>query len=364
MRKFLFALGMCLVSLHAWAGVRIKDITALHGSSDSQLIGYGLVVGLQGTGDTLRNVPFAEQSLQSMLDRMGLNVRGNSLRSRDVAAVMVTAELPPGASAGSRIDVTVSALGDSTSLMGGTLLLSTLAGIDTQIYATAQGPVSVTGFEAAGQAETLSQGVPTAGHISNGALVGRQSPPAPDEGTVLLELKNPDDATVIRVVDAINAYARQRYGHRVAFEQDTRSIAMVRPPQISRTRFMAEIGELTVIPDSVARVVVDARTGTVVIGQDVQISTVAVTHGTLTVRVNETPTVSQPGPLSFGKTVVTPQTKIDVNQSGGQVAIIGGTSLRTLVAGLNRIGLKPTGIIAILQAIKTAGALQAELVVQ
>jgi flagellar P-ring protein precursor FlgI len=364
MRRLFLILIACLVSAQAAAAVRIKDISSLQGVRDNQLLGYGLVVGLQGVGDTLRNAPFTEQAMQSMLDRMGINVRNTSLRARNVAAVIVTADLPPAAGVGTRIDVTVSSLGDATSLMGGTLVLTTLAGADGQTYAVAQGAVSVTGFDAAGQGQTLTQGVPTAGLISNGALVERSLPPMRDNGVLTLELKNPDFKTAVRVADAINYYGRERFHKRVAVEQDFRTITLFRPPEIGLTRFMADVGELLVEPDTVARVVLDSRTGTIVIGQDVQISTVAVTHGTLSVRVNETPQVSQPGPLSNGKTVVTPQTQIDANQSGGQMAIIGGTSLRALVAGLNRIGLKPPGIIAILQAIKTAGALQADLVVQ
>jgi flagellar P-ring protein precursor FlgI len=364
MGRFFLVLIACLVGAQAVAAVRIKDISSLQGVRDNQLIGYGLVVGLQGVGDTLRNAPFTEQAMQSMLDRMGINVRNATLRSRNVAAVVVTADLPPAAGVGSRIDVTVSSLGDATSLMGGTLVLTTLAGADGQTYAVAQGAVSVTGFDAAGQAQTLTQGVPTAGLISNGALVERSLPPIRDGGVLTLELKNPDYKTAVRVADAINYYARERFHRRVAYEQDFRTITLFRPADVGVTRFMAEIGDLLIEPDMVARVVLDSRTGTIVIGQDVQISTVAVTHGTLSVRVNETPQVSQPGPLSNGKTVVTPQTQIEANQTGGQMAIIGGTSLRALVAGLNRIGLKPPGIIAILQAIKTAGALQADLVVQ
>ena len=364
MGRFLLVLIVCLVGAQAAAAVRIKDISTLQGVRDNQLIGYGLVVGLQGVGDTLRNAPFTEQAMQSMLDRMGINVRNATLRSRNVAAVVVTADLPPAAGVGSRIDVTVSSLGDATSLMGGTLVLTTLAGADGQTYAVAQGAVSVTGFDAAGQAQTLTQGVPTAGLISNGALVERSLPPVRDGGVLTLELKNPDYKTAVRVADAINYFARERFHKRVAYEQDFRTITLFRPAEVGVTRFMAEVGDLLIEPDMVARVVLDSRTGTIVIGQDVQISTVAVTHGTLSVRVNETPQVSQPGPLSNGKTVVTPQTQIEANQTGGQMAIIGGTSLRALVAGLNRIGLKPPGIIAILQAIKTAGALQADLVVQ
>jgi flagellar P-ring protein precursor FlgI len=364
MRRLLLALAACLIAAPALAAVRIKDISSLQGVRDNQLIGYGLVVGLAGVGDTLRNAPFTEQAMQSMLDRMGINVRNTALRARNVAAVVVTADLPSAAGVGSRIDVTVSSLGDATSLMGGTLVLTTLSGADGQTYAVAQGAVSVTGFDAAGQGQTLTQGVPTAGLISNGALVERSLPPMHDVGVLTLELKNPDFKTAVRVADAINYFSRERYHKRVAFEQDFRTITLFRPADVGVTRFMAEIGDLLIEPDMAARVVLDSRTGTIVIGQDVQISTVAVTHGTLSVRVNESPQVSQPAPLSDGKTVVTPQTQIEANQTGGQMAIIGGTSLRALVAGLNRIGLKPPGIIAILQAIKTAGALQADLVVQ
>ena len=336
----------------------------MRGARDDQLIGYGLVVGLQGTGDTLRNVPFTEQAIQAMLDRMGVNVRGTALRNRNVAAVIVTADLPAGMDIGSRLDVTVSALGDAPSLMGGTLLLTQLSGTDGEVYASAQGAVSVTGFDVAGQAQTLSQGVPTAGRISNGAIIDKAVPAPPDELRLILELKNPDYNTAVRIVDAVNTYSQRQFRRRSAFEMGSRAVELFRPPEISVTRYMAEIGELAVEPDTAARVVLDARTGTVVIGQDVQISTVAVTHGTLSVRVTETPTVSQPAPRSQGQTVVTPRTQIDVEQQGGQVAIVGGASLRTLVNGLNRIGVKPSGIIAILQAIKTAGALQAELIVE
>jgi flagellar P-ring protein precursor FlgI len=364
MRRLLIALLVCALASSAAAAVRIKDVTALRGASDSQLIGYGLVIGLAGSGDSMRSSPFTQQALGAMLDRMGINVRGSTLANRNVAAVIVTADLPAGLDIGSRLDVTVSALGDSSSLMGGTLLLTQLSASDGQVYADAQGAVSVTGFDVAGQAQTLSQGVPTAGQIPNGAIIQRAIPPPPDELRMTLELKNPDYTTAVRIVDAINGYSQRRFRRRSAFEATNRTVELFRPPEISVTRYMAEIGELPVEPDTVARVVIDSRTGTVVIGQDVQISTVAVTHGTLSVRVNETPVASQPAPFSQGKTVEQPRTTIDAQQDGGQVAIVGGSSLRTLVGGLNRIGVKPSGIIAILQAIKTAGALQADLVVQ
>jgi flagellar P-ring protein precursor FlgI len=363
MRRLILALALCLLAAPVGA-VRIKDISVLRSSHDSQLVGYGLVVGLQGSGDTLRNAPFTEQSVQAMLEHLGLDVHGASLRNRNVAAVIVTTDLAAGMEPGSRLDVTVSALGDAPSLMGGTLLLTQLQAADGTIYASAQGAVSVTGFETQGQGETLSQGVPTAGRIPNGAIVEHELPGFADELRSMLELKNPDYATAVRIVDAINAYSRERFRAHAAYEVDSRRVELFRPRNVSFARFMAEVGELQVEPDMPARVVLDARTGTVVVGQDVQISTVAVTYGTLTVRVAEQPRVSQPAPFSNGRTVVTPNTRIDVEQGGGPIAIVGGSSLRALVSGLNRIGVKPPGIIAILQAIKTAGALQADLVIQ
>ena len=365
MRRSLAVLAVCALIPDAHAAVRIKDIATLSGLRDNQLVGYGLVVGLLGTGDTMRNAPFTEQSMQSMLDKMGINVRGISLRARNVAGVIVTAHLPALTGRGTPIDVTVSSLGDATSLLGGTLVLTPLIGGDGQTHAVAQGPVSVSGSAAVGQAESYTQGVPTAGRIANGAIVELEAPN--DFGTtnaLSLDLKNPDFKTSIRIADAINQYTRERFHMRAAQEQDLRRVALVCPPSVNTTRFMAEIGDLLVEPDSPARVVIDERTGTVVIGQDVQISTVAVTHGSLTVRITETPTASQPAPLSNGKTVVLPSTNIDSEEPKGQLQIVGGTTLRTLVKGLNQIGLKPSGIIAILQAIKSAGALQADLIAQ
>ncbi|WP_370638375.1 flagellar basal body P-ring protein FlgI [Aurantimonas sp. VKM B-3413] len=345
--------------------VRIKDITTVRGVRANQLVGYGLVIGLQGTGDSMRNSPFTEQSLQSMLDRMGVNIRSQSSRGKNVAAVTVTAELPAFIGTGSRIDVTVSSLGDASSLMGGTLVMTPLYGADGEIYAVAQGAVAVSGFATQGDSEKLTQGVPTAGRVPNGALVEREVPGQfNDDGRLAVELLNPDFKTAIRVVDIINDYAVKRWGVAVAQEEDLRTVHLRRPKKVSSTRFIAEIGDLRVTPDQPAKVVIDERTGTVVIGRDVQISTVALTHGNLTVRISEMPQVSQPAPLSDGQTVVTSDTIVQVEQDGGNFAFVGGANLETVVRGLNRIGLKPTGIIAILQAIKTAGALQAELVVQ
>jgi flagellar P-ring protein precursor FlgI len=365
MRVLVFALALCFVSAPVWADTRIKDIVSIQGVRANQLVGYGLVIGLNGTGDSLRNSPFTEQSLQSMLDRMGINVRNAKARTRNIAAVIVTAELPAFIGKGSRVDVTVSSLGDATSLAGGSLILTPLIAADNQIYAVAQGPLAVSGYSSQGKAESVTQGVPTTGRIPNGGLIEREGPGRfADEKVLVLELRNPDFNTAVSVADAINAYSQQRYGVKVAREEDLRSITLQRPFYVGATRFMAELGELYVRPDVPARVVIDERTGTIVIGKDVQISTVAVAHGNLTVRVTEQPKVSQPLPFSKGETVVTPDTTVSVDERGGNLAIVRGTNLNTLVGGLNRIGLKPNGIIAILQAIKSAGALQADLVVQ
>jgi flagellar P-ring protein precursor FlgI len=344
---------------------RIKDIVSVGGVRANQLVGYGLVIGLNGTGDSLRNAPFTDQSLQSMLDRMGVNIRKAQAKTRNIAAVIVTAELPAFIGRGSRIDVTVSSLGDATSLVGGSLVMTPLSGPDAQIYAVAQGPVAVSGFQVGGAAETLTQNVPTSARIPNGALVEREPPSRFGEDRYLvLELRNPDFATAVRVADTINAYSLARYRQRTAQERDLRTVTLIQPRSVGAARFIAEIGSLPIQPDSPARVVVDERTGTIVIGNDVRISTVAVAHGNLTVRVTETPQASQPLPFSEGETVVLPDTQVTADQAGGKVAVVAGANLQMLVSGLNRMGLKPASIIAILQAIKSAGALQADLVVQ
>src|SRR3954453_21226974 len=374
-RTFVLALSLVLSAACAQAAVRIKDIADIRGLRENQIVGYGLVIGLNGTGDTLRNAPFTEQSLQSMLDNMGINVRGDTtnptarpttLRTRNVAAVMVTADLLPSIEPGERMDVTVSSLGDATSLLGGTLVMTPLRAADGAVYAVAQGSVTIAGYSVQGQAQSVSQGTPTAGRIPNGALIEREVQGRLHEMDYLvLELKNPDFVTATRILDVINRYAGGRYRSQIAFERDYRAIVLSKPRFIGPVRFLAEIGELTVEPDTPARVVINERTGTVVIGRDVRISTVAVTHGNLSVRVTETPVVSQPSPFSpQGQTVVVPRTSVEVNEPGAQVAILSGVALQRLVRGLNQIGLKPSGIIAILQAIKTAGALQAEVVVQ
>lgn len=364
-RRLLIAGVFVLCAITTAHGARVKDIVSVNGVRANQVVGYGLVIGLNGSGDSLRNSPFTEQAMQSMLDRMGINARTIKPRSKNVAAVIVTAELPAFIGRGARIDVTVSSLGDATSLAGGSLVMTPLYGPDNQIYAVAQGPVAVTGFAASGANEKITQNVPTAARIPNGGIVERE-PPAQfgNEKYIVLELHNPDFNTAVRVADVINTYGEEHYGYKPARERDLRSITLIKPGSIGAARFLAEVGELVAEPDTPARVVVDERTGTIVIGRDVQISTVAVAHGTLTVRVTDTPLISQPDPWAEGRTVVDAETQITADQAGGKVAVVKGTNLHMLVAGLNRMGLKPPNIIAILQAIKSAGALQADLVVQ
>lgn len=366
MRRTLVIAAVFLTVTPAAALVRIKDITYPHGPRDYQLVGYGVVVGLQGTGDTLRNTPFTEQAASSMLDRMGVNVRpNNTMRTRNMAAVMVTASLPPFTNWGSTVDVTVSSMGDATSLMGGTLVLTSLSGVDGLVYALAQGPIAVSGFSAQGSNETLTHGVATVGRIPNGATIEREPPrPTTDDGSLILQLRNPDYATSVHIADAVNGYTRRRYKASLARERDNRSVALALPKNCHATRFLAEIGELKIEVETPARVVIDERTGTVVIGEDVQISRVAVTHGALTIRITETPEVSQPAPFAAGRTVVTNQTTISAGEQEAKVAILAGPTLKQLVRGLNQVGLRPSGVISILQAIKSAGALQADLIIQ
>ena len=344
---------------------RIKDIAQLQSARDNQLVGYGLVIGLQGTGDSLRNSPFTEQSIRAMLQNLGIATEGGQARAKNVAAVIVTANMPPFVQSGARIDINVSSMGDATSLQGGTLVMTPLKAADGEIYAVGQGSIIVSGFTAQGQAEQVTQGVPTAGRVPNGALVERAVAAEFEDDTVLtLQLRNPDFSTAIRIADAINDYTGQRFGMRVAAERDARTVSIKKPKGISAARFYAEIENLMVESDTPARVVVDSRTGTIVIGNQVRISRVAISHGTLTVRITEAPTVVQPEPFSRGVTAVEPNTAIEVNQPNARVALLDGPDLETLVSGLNRLGVKPDGIIAILQGIKSAGALQADLVVQ
>ena len=365
MRWLFAALVLAAASTTAIATTRVKDITDVQGIRDNQLVGYGLVVGLAGTGDTMRNAPFTEQSARSMLQRLGVGVPEGSVRSRNIAAVVVTAKLPPFVSTGERIDVTVSSLGDATSLSGGTLVMTPLSAADGRAYAVAQGAVSITGFAASGQAESLSQGVATGGRIPNGALIEREL--AADFNaaeTLSLKIRSPDFQTAAAVADVINAFADKSYGGKIADVIDFRTVSITRPKDVTASRLMAELGGLPVEVDTPARIVIDEKTGTIVIGANVRVSPVAVAHGNITIRVTETPTIVQPAPQSDGETATEPSTQVSAEQKDSKVAMLQGPSLDRLVYGLNRMGLKPSGIIAILQAIKTAGALQADRVIQ
>ncbi|AWK88246.1 flagellar biosynthesis protein FlgA [Azospirillum thermophilum] len=344
------------------AQTRVKDLVTFDGVRRNQLIGYGLVVGLNGTGDRLINTPFTEQSLKGMLERLGINTRDEVLRTRNAAAVMVTATLPPFSRQGTTIDVTVSALGDATSLLGGTLLVTPLLGADGQAYAVAQGSLSVSGFSAAGAAASVTKGVPTSARIANGAIVERELKFALDDiGAVRMALRNPDFTTANRIADAVNA----RLGGGSARVLDSTTVDVRIPPQFhgAVARLIGEVEQLSVRPDGIARVVVDERSGTIVIGDDVRVSRVAITQGNLTVRVVETPQVSQPQPFSNGQTVVVPRTDVQVQEGNGRqfVTLGGNVSLQQLVNGLNALGVGPRDMVSILQAIKAAGALHADL---
>ena len=363
-RRLFLALAICLAAAPA-AAVRIKDISVLRGARDSQLVGYGLVVGLQGSGDTIGNAPFTQQSIQAMLEHLGLDVHGASLRNRNVASVIVTTDLAAGIEVGARLDVTVSALGDAPSLMGGTLLLTQLQSADGAVYASAQGAVSVTGFETAGQGETLSQGVPTAGRIPNGAIVEHEVPASPDELRSMLELKNPDYATAVRIVDAINAYSRERFRAHAAYEVDSR-IGRIVPPAQCLVRAVHGRGRRTAGRAGHGRAGGSRRanrhgrrrSGRADLDRRGDLRDA---DGPCRRAAARLPAQSV---LPRGGRSSRPTPRSTSSRAGGPIAIVGGSSLRTLVSGLNRIGVKPPGIIAILQAIKTAGALQADLVIQ
>lgn len=342
---------------------RIKDIVDIEGVRDNQLIGYGLVVGLNGTGDTVLNSPFTERSMISMLERFGVNVNGQLINSRNIAAVMVTATLPPFTNQGSRIDVSVSAFGDAASLQGGTLLVTPLLAADGEAYAVAQGEISISGFSVQGNAASLTQNIPTSGRIAEGAIVEREIDFALEElQNVRLALKNPDFTTARRVAQAINSFTSGS----IAKAQNASSVMLGRPSSYAGTivDLITDIEQLPIQPDQPARVVISERSGVIVIGADVRVSNVAIAQGNLTVRVTETPQVSQANPFSEnGETVVVPRTDVAVNQGDDvRLALLEtGVTLQDLVTGLNSLGMQPRDIITILQAIKTAGALQAEI---
>src|SRR5579859_2322690 len=351
--------SLAVTSAHATS--RIKDLANIEGVRQNQLIGYGLVVGLNGTGDTLNNIPFTKQSLQAMLERMGVNIRGATIRTGNVAAVMVTGNLPPFATQGTRMDVTVSALGDAKNLQGGTLLVTPLLGADGNVYAVAQGSLAISGFQAEGEAAKIVRGVPTVGRIANGAIIEREIEFALNSlPNVRLALRNADFTTAKRIAAAVNDYL----GVKTAEPIDPSTVQLTIPPEFKGNvvALLTEIEQLQVEPDLEAKIIIDERSGIIVMGRDVRVSTVAVAQGNLTVTISESPQVSQPNPLSRGRTVVTPRTSVGVSEDGKKLAVVkNGVSLQQLVDGLNGLGIGPRDLIGILQAIKAAGAIQADI---
>ena len=346
----------------AKASSRIKDIADFEGVRDNQLVGYGLIVGLNGTGDNIKSIDFTRESLVSMLDQIGINARGGQIKSKNVAAVMVTANLPAFARQGSRIDVMVSAVGDAKNLQGGTLLVTPLTGADGEVYALAQGQVAVSGVSAQGATASVVRGVPTSGRIANGAIIEKEIPFELDSlRTIKIALRNPDFTTSRRIADAINA----NLGTNLAQSLDPGTVEM-QVPREYRNRvvdLMTKVEQLQVQPDQNAKVVIDESSGIIVIGKDVKINKLAIAQGNLTIRITDVPFVSQPLPFSNGETVMGVNTAIDINESvDSKLSVLDtGVNLQELVNGLNALGVTPRDLISILQAIKASGALQADI---
>jgi len=342
---------------------RLKDIVNVEGVRENMLIGYGLVVGLNGTGDKLKNNAFTEQSLIAFLERQGVNTRGTELKSKNVAAVTVTGMLPGFSRSGSRMDVTISAMGDAKSLQGGTLLATPLYGADGEVYAVAQGALTIGGFEASGDAATITKGVPTNGFIANGAIIEREVDFALNDMPQLnLALRNPDITTANNVAKTINEWVAPG----TAIVSDPGTVKLLVPTSYTGnvTGLLADIERLPVDTDQPAKIIVDEASGTIVMGENVRIDTVAVAQGNLIVKIEENPIVSQPLPLApeGAETVVVPQTNISVKEEKGRLAVLDtSATLKDMVEGLNALGVGPRDLITILQTIKSAGALQADI---
>ena len=356
----LLAAASALIAAPAFAKSRIKDIVAFEGVRENQLVGYGMVVGLNGTGDSLRNAPMTKQSLEAMLERQGVNVRDGNLNTKNTATVMVTASLPAFSAAGAKLDVTVSALGDAKSLLGGTLIVTALQGADGQTYAVAQGTVQ-TGSVSAGGASgsSVTKGVPTAGRIAGGGIIEKETGFQMVNMDILrMTLRNPDFTTARRIADAIN----QKFPS-CAQAQNPTIVAVRAPPGMDMISFITAIENMEVEPDGPAKVVIDEVAGVIVMGDDVRISQVAIAQGNLTISVQESPAVSQPAPFSQGQTKVVPQSTVSVDEEKGKklITLGGSPSLKSLVGGLNALGVTPRDMISILQAVKAAGALQADI---
>lgn len=355
---------MPVIGSFADAQAKLRDILDIEGVRTNDLVGYGIVVGLNGTGDSVRNAPFTEDSLTNMLERLGMNVQGEEIKPNNVAAVLVTATLPAFARNGSNIDVTVASIGDADSLQGGTLILTPLRGADNQVYAVAQGSVMVSGVnvEAPGARNTV--GTPTTGAVPGGAIVEKEIGfDFNAQNTLTLALRNPDFTTAARVEDTINS----TLGRPVAYMRDPGTIELnLTGTGGSPARVLAAIENLAIDVESPARIVIDEKSGTIVLGQDVTISKVAIAQGNISIKVRENPVVSQPNPFAEGETIVLPRTDIAVEQTGNEnIALLeANTTLSQLIDGLNALGVRPQEMADIIRAMSAAGAIHAELVVR
>lgn len=358
------ALAPIMAAPAADAQTRIRDIVDVEGVRHNDLVGYGIVVGLNGTGDTVRNSPFTEDSLTHMLERLGVNVQGEEIKPKNVAAVLVTASLPPFARAGSSIDVNVSSIGDASNLQGGTLILTPLKGADNEVYAVAQGSILVSGIDVKAKAARETRGTPTGGSVPNGARIEREvNFEFNHRDSLMLALRNPDFSTAARIEETINAALKVP----VASMRDSGTVELdLRGMSDSPSRLLASIENLPVTVASPARIVIDEKSGTIVLGEDVTISRVAIAQGNISIKVTEYPVASQPNPFSPGETIVLPRSDIQITQTGSnQIAMLQpNVTLSQLIAGLNALGVSPQEMADIIRSMKTAGAIHADLVIR
>lgn len=358
-----FIIALCCFS-SAHAQVKVKDLVDIEGVRGNDLVGYGLVIGLDGSGDTIRNSPYTEEALSNLLERLGVNIQGSDFRPNNVAAVLITSTLPPFGRVGSRIDINVSSIGDAKSLAGGTLVMTPLNAADGNVYAVAQGSVLISGFKAEGDGATITEGVPTSGTIPGGARIEQEI--AFNFGSmnsIRLALRAPDFTTAGRIEKAINA----KFGKPLARMTDAGTVELnLDGIDRSPASLIASIENYTLAPAQKARVVVDQRSGTIVLGTNVKVSPVAIAKGNLSITVAEAPIVSQPNPFALGETIALPRTSIQIKdgQPGNIAMIESNVTLPDLVAGLNALGVTPREMIDILKTMKTAGALHAELILQ
>jgi flagellar P-ring protein FlgI len=360
----LLAAALATLPMPGFTQPRIRDIVDVEGVRENDLVGYGIVVGLNGTGDSVKNSPFTEDSLSYMLERLGVNVQGEDIKPKNVAAVLVTATFPSFARNGSTIDVTVASIGDAKSLEGGTLILTPMKGADNEIYAVAQGSIVVSGLDVQAAGASVTRGSPTTGGVPNGARIEREINYAFNQrDTVTLALRNPDFTTASRIEDTINSAV----GARIASMRDSGTVDLdLHNVSDSPSRVLASIENLTVSVSTPARIVIDEKSGTIVLGEDVTISKVAIAQGNISIKIVESPSVSQPNPFSTGDTVVVPRSEITIGQTGsGNIAMMEpNVSLSQLIAGLNALGVSPQEMADIIRAMKAAGAIHAELVVR